>query len=55
MPGFSRLGLNLGVGTLHVFTLGISRMIKRGALRHCPQCEHLRSRHQMRADGSYID
>ncbi len=55
MPGFTRLGLNLGAGFAHLMTAGISWLVKRGGMRHCPQCKHLQSRHQRRADGSFID
>lgn len=44
---------NLACGMMHLTI--ISFMIKRGFMRHCPQCKHLKSRHQYRADGSYID
>jgi hypothetical protein len=49
------MGQNLGVGFAHLMTLGISWMVKRGAMSHCPQCKHLRSNHRTRSDGSYID
>ncbi|WP_245766635.1 hypothetical protein [Streptomyces colonosanans] len=55
MPGFTRLGQDWLVGFLHLMTCGISWVVKRGSMSHCPQCKHLRSRHQLRADGSYID
>lgn len=55
MPGFSRLGQNLGVGFMHLMTCGISMLVKRGAMRHCPQCRHLQPRHQRRPDGSFMD
>ncbi|MET9445003.1 hypothetical protein [Streptomyces sp. NPDC006610] len=43
------------LGFLHLCTAGMSWAVKRGVIRHCPQCKHLKSRHQYRADGSYID
>jgi hypothetical protein len=55
MPGFSRFGQSLAVGFLHLMTCGISMLVKRGSMRHCPQCRHLQSRHLRRADGSFID
>lgn len=55
MPGFTRAGQNLAVGFMHLMTCGISFLVKRGVLRHCPQCKHLRSRHEFRRDGSYLD
>lgn len=55
MPGLSRLGQDIGVGFMHLMTVWISMLVKRGVLRHCPQCKHLDSRHQRRADGSFMD
>ncbi|MEU6365754.1 hypothetical protein ABZ876_08355 [Streptomyces sp. NPDC046931] len=55
MPGLTRLGQNLGVGFMHLMTCGISWVVKRGGMSHCPQCKHLQSRHQRRADGSFMD
>lgn len=55
MPGATRAGQSLGVGFAHLMTCGISWVVKRGVLSHCPQCKHLRSRHQTRRDGSYLD
>ncbi|MEU0839334.1 hypothetical protein ABZ370_07660 [Streptomyces sp. NPDC005962] len=46
---------NAAVGLMHVCTIGISYLIKRGFRRHCPQCKHLLSRHARRADGSFRD
>jgi hypothetical protein len=42
-------------GFLHLCTCGISFAIKRGTMRHCPQCKHLLSNHQRRQDGSFRD
>lgn len=55
MPGFARMGQSLAVGFMHLMTCGISWVVKRGGMRHCPQCKHLQSRHLRRADGSFID
>lgn len=55
MPGATRLMQNWAVGFMHLMTCGISWVVKRGGMRHCPQCKHLDSRHQRRADGSFID
>lgn len=54
-PGFARMGQDMGAGFGHLMTAGISWVVKRGAMSHCPQCKHLRSNHRTRADGSYID
>ncbi|MER6607350.1 hypothetical protein ABT282_15910 [Streptomyces sp. NPDC000927] len=43
------------VGFMHLCTVGISWAVKRGTMKHCPQCGHLLGRHQRRADGSFID
>ncbi len=50
-----RLFQNAAVGLMHVVTIGISYLIKKGFRRHCPQCKHLLSRHSRRADGSFRD
>ncbi|WP_250853077.1 hypothetical protein [Streptomyces rhizosphaericus] len=50
-----RLFQNAAVGLMHVVTIGISYLIKKGFRRHCPQCGHLLSRHARRADGSFRD
>ncbi len=55
MPGLNRMGQELGAGFAHLMTVGISLAVKRGTMRHCPQCKHLRSRHDRRADGSFMD
>jgi hypothetical protein len=55
MPGFTRAGQSLAAGFGHLMTCGISLLVKRGTMRHCPQCKHLRSRHEFRRDGSYRD
>lgn len=52
-PGLLRMMQNLACGMMHLTI--ISFMIKRGFMRHCPQCKHLKSRHEYRADGSYKD
>lgn len=54
-PGLARMGQNWAVGFMHLMTAGISWAVKRGTMRHCPQCRHLMSRHQRRRDGSFID
>lgn len=41
-------------GLGHVCTLGLSYAIKR-TRRHCPQCGHLLSSHERRADGAFKD
>jgi hypothetical protein len=40
---------------MHFFSMGISYLIKKGTMRHCPQCDHLVKSHQRREDGSFID
>lgn len=55
MPGLTRLGQELAVGFMHLMTVWISLLVKRGVLRHCPQCKHLDSRHLRRRDGSFMD
>jgi hypothetical protein len=55
MPGITRLLQDWTVGFAHLCTAGMSWMVKRGVVSHCPQCKHLRSRHLTRRDGSYID
>lgn len=55
MPGLSRAGQSLAAGFGHLMTCGISLFVKRGMIRHCPQCKHILSRHQVRRDGSFMD
>jgi len=55
MPGLSRAGQSLAAGFGHLMTCGISLFVKRGMIRHCPQCKHVLSRHQVRRDGSFMD
>lgn len=54
-PGLARMLQNWGAGFLHLCTAGISFAVKRGTMRHCPQCKHLLSNHQRRQDGSFRD
>ncbi|GEB48489.1 MULTISPECIES: hypothetical protein [Streptomyces] len=53
--GLGKLVLKAGTGLLYLCTLGIAYVVKRAFRRHCPQCEHLLSRHARRADGSFRD
>ncbi|MFD4862895.1 hypothetical protein [Streptomyces atratus] len=46
---------SLAVGFMHLCTVGISWAVKRGAMRHCPQCKHLLGGHQRRPSGAFID
>lgn len=46
---------SLMVGLMHLCTAGISFLVKRGGMRHCPQCKHLLSNHARRSDGSFRD
>lgn len=43
------------VGFIHLCTIGISLVLKRGFAKHCPQCKHLLGNHQRRRDGSFRD
>lgn len=43
------------VATMYVLTIGIAFVMKRGLIRHCPQCKHILSNHDRRADGSFMD
>ena len=54
-PAAAKTGRALAAGTLHLFTVGISWVVSRMFMSHCPQCRHLMSRHQRRADRSFID
>lgn len=54
-PGIARMIQAWAVGFMHLCTVGISWAVKRGTMKHCPQCGHLLGRHQRRADGSFID
>lgn len=49
MPWIARMGRH----TLYLITM--AWMIKPVFLRNCPQCKHMRARHDRRADGSYMD
>ena len=50
-----RVVQGLAVGLLYLCTAGVAFVVKRGVMRHCPQCRHLLSRHARRADGSFRD
>lgn len=54
-PGMARMIQNWAVGFMHLCTAGISWVVKRGSMRHCPQCKHLLGGHARRADGSFAD
>lgn len=54
-PGLARMMQTWAVGFMHVCTAGISWVVKRGGMKHCPQCKHLLGRHVRRSDGSFID
>jgi hypothetical protein len=54
-PGLVKLGQDWTLGFVHIMSCGISWVIKRGAMRNCPQCKHLLSNHQRRQDGSFRD
>jgi hypothetical protein len=54
-PGVAKAGRALGAGTVHLCTAGMSWVAVRAFASLCPQCRHLASRHQRRADGSFID
>ena len=41
--GGSRAMMNLLAGCLHFSTAGISWIVKRTVVKHCPQCPHLLS------------
>lgn len=53
--GVVRMAQDWTVGFGHLSTAGVSWAVKRGFWKHCPDCKHLLSRHQRRADGSFID
>ena len=42
-------------GFLHLCTAGITFAVKRGGMKHCPQCKHLLGNHARRRDGSFVD
>ncbi|MFI6344241.1 hypothetical protein [Streptomyces sp. NPDC050560] len=46
---------SLAVGLMYLCTVGIAYVIKKGLMRHCPQCAHLLRRHARRRDGSFVD
>ncbi|GGU52526.1 hypothetical protein GCM10010274_46820 [Streptomyces lavendofoliae] len=50
-----KLGQDWMVGFLYLCTAFIAYMVKKGGMRHCPQCKHLLSNHARRADGSFRD
>ncbi|MFG3256339.1 hypothetical protein [Streptomyces sp. NPDC048172] len=50
-----RVAQKLAVGLLYLVTIGIAFLVKKGVMRHCPQCRHLLSGHARRADGSFRD
>ncbi|MCT2590230.1 hypothetical protein LHJ74_09940 [Streptomyces sp. N2-109] len=50
-----RLFQSWAVGALYLLTAGIAFVVKRGLMRHCPQCRHLLSNHARRRDGSFHD
>jgi hypothetical protein len=54
-PWLLRITQNLMVGLMYLCTVGVAWLFKRGLMRHCPQCGHLRGRHEFRRDGSYKD
>ncbi|WP_244502605.1 hypothetical protein [Streptomyces oceani] len=45
----------LATGVLYLCTIGVAFLVKRGVMRHCPQCHHLLSKHARRSDGSFRD
>lgn len=49
------LAQKLAVALLYVCTVFIAYLVKHGVMRHCPQCGHLLSHHERRADGSFLD
>lgn len=54
-PAVFRVGQKWMVGLLYLCTVGIAFVVKRGFMRHCPDCRHLLSNHLRRADGSFRD
>jgi hypothetical protein len=54
-PGLAKMGQDLTVGFLYLCTAFIAYVVKKGGMKHCPQCKHLLSNHARRADGSFRD
>jgi leucyl-tRNA synthetase len=54
-PGAARWTQWWLMAFLHLCTAGISYLVKKGTMKHCPQCGHLLSNHQRRLDGSFRD
>ncbi|MEU6084416.1 hypothetical protein [Streptomyces sp. NPDC047108] len=43
------------LGAVYLCTFGLAFLVKRGFLRHCPQCKHVLRSHRRRMDGSFQD
>ncbi|MEV6315712.1 hypothetical protein [Streptomyces sp. NPDC051776] len=53
--GLTRMGQDWVLASVYLCTVGLLFVVKRGVLRHCPQCKHLLSGHRRRIDGSFQD
>ncbi|MFG2196750.1 hypothetical protein [Streptomyces sp. NPDC048639] len=54
-PGLIRMVQDWTLGVVYLCTAGLIFVMKRGFLRHCPQCKHRLGAHRRRIDGSFQD
>lgn len=54
-PGAAKANRAMMAGFMHLCTAGITWVVSRSFMSHCPGCSHLMGRHQRRGDGSFID